>query len=408
MHQALETAANARQKQRILGEKRLIALLALLSAFVPLSTDLYLPSLPGIAEYFRAPVHLANLTLILFFIFYSTGILVWGPMSDKYGRKPVLLTGLTLYTAASLFCANAWNIHSLIAFRVLQAIGGSAASAVSTAIVKDVYSGRKRETVLAIVQSMMLIAPAVAPVIGAFLLMLTSWRGAFWALTGIGLVALAGAWALEETAVFRHEGSIAAALGRLWAVLKNPGFTSLLLIFSIISLSSLAFVASSSFIYIDGFGLSAQAYSFYFALNAVGLISGPMLYLRLSKRFSRRAIISACFALTAASDILVFFLGGLKPWLFAATIMPATVASSCVRPPGTNLMLEQQQRDAGSASSLIGWSGFLLGSIGMSIISLNWSDRVRALGAMYIATGLASLILWQLLSNKPFIKQWHD
>ncbi|MGB9792839.1 MAG: multidrug effflux MFS transporter [Thermacetogeniaceae bacterium] len=405
MQQALKTAANAEQKQRILGEKGLIALLALLSAFVPLSTDLYLPSLPGMARYFQAPVHLANLTLILFFIFYSTGILVWGPLSDKYGRKPVLLTGLTAYTIASLFCANAWNIYALIAFRVLQAIGGSAASAVSTAIVKDIYSGRKRETVLAIVQSMMLIAPAVVPVVGAFLLTFTSWRGAFWTLTGIGLVALAGTLAFEETVVFRYEGSIGEALGRLWAVLKNPGFTSLLIIFSIISFSSLAFVASSSYIYIDGFGLSAQAYSFYFALNAVGLISGPMLYLQLSKSFRRRAIITACFATTAASGLLICFFGSLRPWLFAASVLPATVAGSCVRPPGTNLMLEQQQRDTGSASSLIGCSGFFMGSIGMSIISLDWGNTIRALGLMYLATGLISLTLWQLLSSRPFVKQ---
>ncbi len=403
--EALETAINAEQKQRILGEKGLIALLALLSAFVPLSTDLYLPSLPGITKYFRVPVHLTNLTLILFFIFFSTGILVWGPLSDKYGRKPILLTGLTIYTIASIFCANAWNIYALIIFRVLQAIGSSAASAVATAIVKDIYSGRKRETVLALVQSMTVIAPAVAPVLGALILTFTSWRGAFWVLTGIGLLALAGTCALEETLEQRYNGTIDQALGRLWVVLKNPGFTSLLIIFSIISLSSLAFVASSSYIYINGFGLSAQAYSFYFALNAVGLISGPMLYIQLSKKFRRRTIISACFVLTAVSGLLICFLGSLSPWLFAVSVLPSSIASSCVRPPGTNLMLEQQQRDTGSASSLIGWSGIFMGSIGMSVISLDWSSPIRALGVMYIITGLTSLTLWLLIANKPFVKQ---
>lgn len=403
--ETLKSLAGLEQKQKILGEKGLIALLALLSAFVPLSTDLYLPSLPGIAKYFGVPVHLTNLTLILFFIFFSTGILVWGPLSDKYGRKPVLLTGLTAYTIACIFCASAWNIYTLIIFRVLQAIGGSAASAVATAIVKDIYSGRKREAVLALVQSMTLIAPAVAPVLGAFLLTFTSWRGVFCTLTVIGLLALAGGWALEETLDQRYDGTIGQALGRLWAVLKNPGFTSLLIIFSIISVSSLAFVASSSYIYINGFGLSEQAYSFYFALNAVGLISGPMLYLQLSKRFRRRLIISACFALIAASGVLICSLGNFRPWLFAVSLLPSSIAGSCARPPGTNLMLEQQQRDTGSASSLIGWSGIFMGSIGMSIISLDWSNTIRALGVMYIMTGLVSLTLWLLIANKPFVRQ---
>ncbi|MFA5237980.1 MAG: MFS transporter, partial [Methanoregula sp.] len=155
--------------QKYLGNRGLIALIALLSAFVPLSTDLYLPALPGMGDYFGVSVDLTNLTLILFFIFFSFGMLFWGPLSDKYGRRPVLLAGLALYIAASAACAISWDIWHLIFFRILQAIGGSAASAVATAMVKDVYNGRKRESVLAIVQSMVVISPAVAPVLGAFM-----------------------------------------------------------------------------------------------------------------------------------------------------------------------------------------------------------------------------------------------
>ncbi|MDR3552864.1 MAG: MFS transporter, partial [Clostridia bacterium] len=107
--------------QKYLGSGGLIAFIALLSAFVPLSTDLYLPALPTMARYFNAPQALVNLTLILFFVFYSAGTLFWGPLSDKYGRKPVILSGLVLYLAAGVLCAVSLNIYLLVLFRVLQA-----------------------------------------------------------------------------------------------------------------------------------------------------------------------------------------------------------------------------------------------------------------------------------------------
>jgi hypothetical protein len=156
--------------QKHLGELGLIALITFLSAFVPLSTDLYLPALPGIANYFGVSADLANLTLILFFIFFSAGTLFWGPLSDKHGRRPVLLIGLSIYSAASLGCAGSWDIYQLIAFRILQAIGGGGAVAVAMAMIRDVYDSKSREPILAMVQSMVLISPAAAPVLGALLL----------------------------------------------------------------------------------------------------------------------------------------------------------------------------------------------------------------------------------------------
>ena len=297
------------------------------------------------------------------------------------------------------------DIYHLIFFRVLQAVGGSGAFAVATAMIKDVYDRKNREVILALVQSMVLISPMVAPVLGALLLRVTSWRGVFLILGGIGLLALAGSIALQETIDKRYTGTVRQAWGRLGAVAKNPGFTTLLLIFSLLSVSSMAFIAASSYIYINGFGLSEQTYSYYFALNALGMITGPVLYLRLSRRISRRSIIMACFAAISASGLLITLLDGLEPIIFALVLLPATLMASCVRTPGANLMLEQQEEDTGSASALMSCFGIFMGSVGMTIISLPWSDPIQVLGTMNILTGLTCLALWQLLSNKPFIKQ---
>ncbi len=408
MKSEIENGGRGGEAQKYLGSKGFVSLIALLSAFVPLSTDLYLPALPGMARYFGASVSLVNLTLIVFFIFFGAGTLIWGPMSDKYGRKPVLLAGLSVYVTASILCMTAPDIYFLIVSRALQALGGSSAGTIATAMVKDVYEGKKRESILAIVQSMVLISPAVAPVIGAQMLKLVSWRGTFALLAGIGVLSMAGTAALNETNLLRHDGTIMHSFSRLGVVIANPGFRRLLLIFSITGISGMAFIASSSYIFINGFGLSAQAFSGYFSINAIGLIAGPALYIFLSGRFARSSIITVGFTSIAVSGFLLYGIGGIQPILFIASLMPSSLMGSCIRTPGANLMLEQQKEDIGSASSLMICSGILFGSLGMFLISLGWKDLVRALGAMNILTGLSCLTLWLLISSKPYIKQIPD
>ena len=381
-------------KQKFLGATGLVILIALLSAFVPLSTDLYLPALPGMSVYFGVSADQINLTLTAFFVFYAFGTLIWGPLSDRYGRKPILVSGLIIYVIASALCAFTWSVEGLIVCRIFQAMGGSAAGAVATAIVKDVYSGKKRESVLAVVQSMVLISPAIAPVIGALLLKFMVWRGVFWTLTGIGALALAGSLLFEESIAQRTTGLLMSNLGRIGRVLQNRGFALLLVLFSLGSISSLAFIASSTYIYQDGFHLSGQMYSYYFTFNAFGMIAGPLIYLGLARRIHSEKIILACMLTIAVSGLLVCLLGNLQPWAFALCILPASTAGSCLRPPAANMMLEQQKGDTGAVSSLMGSTGLLMGSLGLQLISMPWGNMIIALGVMTFTTAAVSLIAW--------------
>ncbi len=387
-------------RQKYLGSRGLIVLITLLSAFVPLSTDLYLPALPTMSKSLQAPVEQINFTLSAFFVMYSLGMLMWGPLSDRYGRKPILLIGLVVYVFASGICSVTTSVAALIAFRALQALGGSAAGAVASAVVKDTFTGRKRESVLAVVQSMTMLSPAVAPMFGAMLLGVTSWRGVFWTLTAIGVLALLGGLLLEETLQERNTGALLYSFTRLGKVLQNRGFTMLLLLFSIGGISGMAFISASTYIFQDGFHLSSQAYSFYFAVNAICLIAGPIVYMRISRRFHAETIIRVSFLISLASGVLMILFGNLAPYIFILCILPSSIAGSIIRPPSANLMLEQQKGDTGSLVSVMGCTGMLMGSLGMTLISFPWGNTIIALGTMTLLTALTATLAWPLVIKR--------
>lgn len=365
-----------------MGNVGFIIFLALLSAFVPLSTDLYLPALPTMTTFFNVSEITMNLTLILFFVFYSVATLIWGPLSDRYGRRPILLIGLTIYMLAGILCGVATSAFEIILFRVLQAIGGGVATTIATAVIKDVYTGRKQETTLAIVQSMVVISPALAPVLGSLLLTFISWRGIFFTQALLGLIVVLGAVIFQETHDTSKESiSVLHSLGRLGALMKNPPFSAMLINFSAVSIISLSFISSSSYIFQVHFGLSSQAFSYFFAFNAIGMLIGPLLYIRLSKYIDRMVILYACFFLGIIGGILILGFGLNNPYLFAITELPATLASSASRPPATYLILKQQENDNGSASSLYSAGGTIMGSIGMVVVSFanHWPVLIIAI-----------------------------
>lgn len=385
-------------KQKFLGMKGLVLFITLMNMFIPLSTDLYLPALPTMSTYFHVSSALTNLTLVSFFFFYAVGTLFWGPMSDKYGRKKILLIGTIFYVFASAACAASLNVYMLIAARIVQGIGAGAITAVSMALIKDCFSGKQRETILAIVQSVAGLAPMIAPVLGAILLQFTDWRGSFIVLTVVGLLCLLLAFLYQETLSDeeRYEGTVLGSLGRLVAVGKNIGFLVPCIIFSLYNLAFMGYIAMSSYIYVDVFGLSEQLYSYFFAANAALSMIGPMLYVRFMTGFDKKKFALTCFALYAICGIFIVVLGGNAPFLFWLGFAPFSLAGTITRPFGTNIMLDQQSGDTGSASSLINGVATVLGSIGMMCAAM-WGNIVAGLGIMICLTGIVSILGWLLL-----------
>ncbi|WP_446467474.1 multidrug effflux MFS transporter [Vibrio lentus] len=392
-----------KKPQPILGKTGMLFFLVIISAFPPLTIDLYLPALPQMVEVFNTDQSMVNLTLSSYFVTYAVGLLFWGPLSEKFGRKPILLIGIASYMVASVLCAMTNSIEQLIGARIFQAFAGSAITVIATAIVKDLYDGREREKIMATIMSLVIIAPMVAPVFGAFLLKIASWRMMFVTLAIFGAFASVLALCYRETLESKYQGSIFRSWGRLAVVMKNRSFIKLLVIFSITPMALMGFLAAGSYIYINDFGLTEQQFSYAFAFNALCASFGPTLYMKLSYRVSVQKVISGCFALLAIAGIFTLTVGGLSPWFFMFIAAPATLMVIIMRVPGTNLMLNQQDHDTGSAVALIQFFSMICGSLGMVLVSIRPDSLIENLGFIQLSVGILGGLMWLMVRNKEYV-----
>lgn len=392
-----------KRPQPVLGKTGMLFFLVIISAFPPLTIDLYLPALPQMVEVFNTDRSMVNLTLSSYFVTYAIGLLFWGPLSEKFGRKPILLIGLAGYMVASILCAMTNSIEQLIGARVFQAFAGSAITVIATAIVKDLYDGREREKIMATIMSLVIIAPMVAPVFGAFLLKIASWRMMFVTLAIFGAFASVLACCYRETLENKYQGSIFRSWGRMGVVMKNRSFVKLLVIFSIIPMALMGFLAAGSYIYIDHFGLTEQQFSYAFAFNALCASFGPTIYMKLSYRMPVQKVITGCFALLALAGIFTLTIGDLSPWFFMFIAAPATLMAIIMRVPGTNLMLNQQDHDTGSAVALIQFFSMICGSLGMVLVSIRPESLIENLGFIQLSVGTLGGLMWLMVRNKEFV-----
>lgn len=397
----METWLACRQKR--LGVVGLVCLLVITSLVTPLSLDMYTPAIPHMTDYFDADAGTVNLTLVDYYLFFAVGLLLFGPVSDRFGRKPVLVAGVVTYVAASALCALAFDIWMLVGMRIVQALGAGATSAVSTAVVKDAIAADKREMVLSVVQVMFVIGPVLAPVVGALVLQVADWRMTFWVLALIGGGCLVLVLLFEETLPVqeRAQTGVAGTLKSLMVVAKNKGFSAFLLIAALFNLPFMAYIAVGSYVYITFFGLSELAYSCFFAAAALVTAAGPLIWLFASRFVSARTFTTVLVAVGAAAGVAMLAVGTLSPVLFCVTFVAFALAEAAIRPYSTNILLSQQERDTGAASSLINFANTAVGSVGMLLAVLPWPNYVVGVGAIIVATmAVAGLVWWTLLRSR--------
>ena len=387
------------RRQKFLTITAMISYIAFTNMFVPLSTDLYLPALPEMGNYFSASEFLVGLTLTIFFFVFAVSMVIFGPLSDKFGRKPILIFGATIYTVFSFVCAISANIYMLLVGRFFQAVGSGAIITVSTALIKDCFRGNVMRKILAITQALGVIAPMVAPLIGGLLLTFTDWRGSFYVLTALGAINLAVAFIFCETLPEnkRYRGEILNSLTLLIEIGRKKYFMATLIMFSVLSTPFMAYLSVSSFIYIEFFGLTAQKYSYFFAINSAATILGPILYLRLKNSLSNAGILRFAFFTAIFSGILVLTFGKSAATAFLISFLPFTAIGALIRPFAMEILLLKAKENVGTAASMINFVPTLFGSLGMMLGTLPWANFVDGLGIIIMISTILSILLWILI-----------
>lgn len=350
--------------------------LGLLSAVGPFAIDMYLPALPTIATDLHASTAATQATLMAFFMAFGLCQLVYGPWSDMAGRKPPLYVGLVLFILGSIGCGLSGSIGSLIAFRVLQGIGASAVMVIPRAIIRDLHTGAEATRLMALVMLVFSVSPILAPLLGSALIVPFGWRAVFAAVTiaallGLGLTATQ----LPETRrpEDRIDGSVPEVLSGFRFLLRDGPFLGLTFIGGLGMASFFAFLASSSFIYIDHFGLTPTQYSLGFSLNAIGFIGASQFAGQLGARFGLpRMVMAAVGAYTGFALILfaVTMTGVDSLPVLMALLFVTFAFLGLVIPTTMVLALEEHGPIAGIAASLGGTLQMVTGGVVIAIVSL--------------------------------------
>ena len=374
---------------------RFTLLLALLTAFPPLSTDMYLPAIPLLQRLWETPLALINLTLVLFFVVYCASLLIYGPLADRFGRKPPLVTGIAIYILGSLLCALSHSVYLLIAARIFQALGAASASAVSMAMTKDRLSGKAREKVMGYVSVIMALAPMAAPMIGSLILELASWEWIFAGQALLGLVALTGVLLTPETLDRPTRVPVKALARNYVTTLANKTFMGVTLCTSLTGLPFFAFIGTCSPLYIRQYGLDETTFSLFFGGNALTFMAGAMACARLTQHLKSTTLVSAGALGITLGGVLMATHPFPGPWSLAIPMGIISFALGISRPPANSLALGQVTQHAGAASSLLVFIYFILGALSMGMVSLLGDYKQPFIAGLAVLSGGIVFFAWR-------------
>lgn len=363
------STSNTAKGSHTSGSTSLIFVLGALTAFGPLSIDMYLPSLPVIGKSLGSSAAQVQLTLATFMSGMGIGQLFYGPVSDRLGRRTPLLWGIALYTLASLGCALAPHIQWLIALRFLQALGGAAGPVIARAVVRDLFSGTDIARVLSIMTLVMGAAPILAPVLGGAVLSLGGWRAIFVVLTGMG--AVAGALAYWQVPPHARHPPRSALLQSVALLLRDRRFMTSAMAGACAQVTLFAYISCAPFVFMNSRGLHAQQFALIFGTNAAGFIAATQFNRLLLRRASIAAIAlgAAVWLCVTHAALLTVTYAGVGTLAFAATLFACVIGLGLLFPNVTALALQGHASIAGLASSLLGAIQFGAGALAAAAIA---------------------------------------
>ena len=374
-------------------------ILGLLSAIGPFAIDMYLPALPTIAADLKVSTAATQITLMAFFVTFGLSQLIYGPAADIWGRKAPLYVGLVIFIFASLGCQFSAGIWQLVLFRALQGLGAAAVMVIPRAIIRDLHTGVDATRLMSLVMLVISVSPCLAPLTGSGLIAVLSWRAIFAAVAFIAVLALALTFfALEETRPVhqRVASSWRAIFVAYGSLLTHGRFLSLTFMGGFAMASFFVFLASSSFVYIDHYGLSPMQFSLAFAVNAMAFIGASQFSAPLAKRFGVAPVIAGAvrfYALMALIALLTTLAGIDQIAVLMALLFLTFAGLGLVIPASMVLALEDHGPIAGMASALGGTLQMVTGAVVIAAMSPFFNGTVLPMVATIFAASLAAFSL---------------
>jgi DHA1 family bicyclomycin/chloramphenicol resistance-like MFS transporter len=399
------------EKGRTAGDKRVwfIILLGSLSAFGPLSLDMYLPALPALSTDFHTSSSLAQLSLTACMIGLSVGQLFSGAWSDIRGRRMPLLLFLAIYGLSSVLCAFAPSIGTLIALRFIQGFAGAAGIVISRAIVRDLYAGPALTSFFALLMLVNGAAPIFAPIAGGQLLKFTSWEGVFIVLGVWGVLIFAAVlFGLPETLApeKRMSGGLRQTFVTFGTLLRDRTFMGYALAQGLVMAAMFAYIAGSPFVLQNLYGVSPQGFSLIFATNGLGIILFGQLTGRLAAKTGEKKLFVIGLMIAASAGILLLAMTAVKAPLPAILFPLFFVVASVgiISTTGFSLAMQKNGHAAGSASALLGLLSFTFGGVMAPLVGLGGSANALPMGLWIAAAELGAVISYIVLIRKQVVR----
>ncbi len=398
---ALETP-----QQRMRRSRALLPLLATLMAFAPMSIDMYLPSFPSLMQSLKADASSVQLTLSAFLFGFGIAPLFYGPIADRFGRRPTLIVSSALYIGASLACALVNDVDHLIVARFLQALAAGGGPVVVRAIIRDLYDRNDAARMMSVMMVVVGVAPMLAPLIGGYVLVAFGWRAIFAILTGFGLVCLLlSTGVLRETLHQDNRRSLAlgSALGGYWTLLRNRRYMGYVLTSSLLFAGMFAYLSGSPFVFIQVYHVPDQYYGLLFAINVMGMIGTATINSRLVRAHGPQKLLRAGIVVILVSFCAQLAVGltgwGGLPALIAA-LFPMFCAMSLIAPNATACALQDFPHMAGTASALSGCLQFGVGAFSGALVGALYDGTALPMIAVIACCALACALCWILLVRR--------
>lgn len=375
------------------------ATLGMLTAFGPFVTDFYLPVLPEMTGYFHTTPALASMSLTAGMIGLAAGQLFIGPLTDKYGRKRILVGSMLLFVVASLLCIFSGDIFMFNAMRVLQGLAGAGGIVIAKSMSADMYTGRELASFMALLGAINGIAPVCAPVVGGLMAGVTSWTGVFAVILAVGIVLMVCSMFLPETLqpANRIRKSVIKVYGNLFRVFRNSRFTLSVMAEMACFFMFFAYIASSPFIMQQVYHLSPLGYSLCFGLNALMIGVGAAMATRF--RSQGTCLRFGGLGMLAGTLLLAFLLNTAMPlWIVMLAYIYTLICFGLMQPPLTAIALDSERDNAGAASAIFGASGFVAGALSSPLVGIG---DITVTSGLVMACGAVVCLLFILpLSSK--------